>query len=310
LYSGINQTIDFQEVYRGTFSTVLGTNEIVFDTPFEYDGTSNLAMQICFDNNNYTLDDLVSAFDVNYNSTATLKIDNVNGCPNNGNEFNTTSLPVITFGEGVAKQLFSSLDSPLSSTITDTEDVFLSRNDSIFMEVSSLGSFMPDCFSASLLTNTNEIIAENGNVYQDRIYYLENESEDIGYNVTLILPNTGEVDWNSSDLVGLYSEGKLANGDTPSWETLEVIEVIENEPYTFVTVEYNGTGSYAVGGSDAITSVDDLGVEFIYDAIEYRDIMGREVRINENVSAANVTGIFIKSYLYKGRVVKSEKIVR
>ena len=310
LNAGISQALGFQQVYQGTFSSVEGINTITFDTPFEYDGESNLAIQYCFDNVAFTQDDRVVSFDVNYASTTTLKVDNISGCPNVGNVFNTTSLPVITFGEGKVADLYAAIDVPLSSTIGAGDDVYFSANDSILLSAIGADSNLDDCLSASLLTNTNELISANGTVWQDRVVFLESDNIENEYVVTLIMPNTGEIDWQSSDLTGLYTESKITNGDTPAWETLEVAEVIENDAYTFVTMNYNGMGSYAVGGSDAITSIIDIDNNLLFDKIEYFDIMGREVLMNESDRNNQITGIYLKTYLYKGVVVKTEKILR
>ena len=309
LVSGINQTLNFTEVYRGSFSTFVGVNEIIFDTPFEYDGESNLAIQYCFDNNGFTNDDFVAAFDVNYNSTATLKIDNVSGCPSNGNQFNTTSLPVITFGEGKAAALYSDLNGSISSTIDAGDQVYFSQNDSILMNISADINNVQDCFSASLVSNTNEILGADLS-WQDKIYYLENNSSDNQYEITLILPNFNALKWDSPELLGLYSDTEVSPGEIPTWETIEITEVIENEPYVFVTMPYVGTGSYTVGGAVDITSTIDIDKDLIYDTIEYYDIVGRRVNINENLLNDDIKGIYLKTYKFKGSVVKTEKILR
>ncbi len=311
LNNGINNSLNFQEVYRGTVVTSLGINEIVFDTPFAYDGTSNLAIQFCFDNADYTQDDQVSAFESGYASSATLKNDNISGCANSGNSFDGSTLPVITFGEGQPKLLYSKLDSPLSSTIGNNESIYLEQNDSILMSIKANAGNSEECINASLFSNTNEMLTAFGSVYQDKVYYVEQVGESAnGYTITLILPNTGEVDWNSTDLKGLFTDQDLTSAETPVWETIELSEVIVNEPYVFVTMNYTENGYYTIGGTDAITSIIDLDVNFTYDAIQYHDIMGRKVVIDQSTTNNVVTGLYIKSYLYEGKVVKTEKIIR
>ena len=73
---------------------------------------------------------------------------------------------------------------------------------------------------------------------------------------------------------------------------------------------YNGDGSYAVGGTDAVTAINDVHVDFIFDTVEYHDLLGRKIQLEESLSINTITGIYIKSYLYHGTIVKSEKIVR
>lgn len=310
LGGGISQALGFQQVYQGTFATVEGANVINLDIPFDYDGESNLAIQYCFDNSAFTLDDQVSAFNVNYASTATLKIDNISGCPSEGNQFNTSSLPVILFGEGKAEDLYADIDFPISSTMSANETAYFTSNDSILLSIVASTSNTEECLTATLLSNSNELINVEGSTWQDRIVYLENQNVDNDYAVTLIFPNTGDLDWSSLELVGLYTENKLTDGDTPTWESIAITNVIENEPYTFVTMNYNGVGSYTIGFSEDSNSVIDIESNIIYDRVKYFDIMGREVMVNENMNDNQVEGIFIKTFYYEGEIVKTEKIFR
>lgn len=50
------RTISFVEVYSGNYSSVAGVNQFNFSTPFSWDGTSNLVVNICFDNSTGTPD--------------------------------------------------------------------------------------------------------------------------------------------------------------------------------------------------------------------------------------------------------------
>ena len=38
------------QVYTGNYSTVMGDNLFNFSTPFEWDGNSNIVVNLCFDN--------------------------------------------------------------------------------------------------------------------------------------------------------------------------------------------------------------------------------------------------------------------
>ena len=55
--SGTNATA----VYAGTVNVVQGWNSFTFTTPFAYNGTSNLLMSICWDNNSFTVNSAVYA---------------------------------------------------------------------------------------------------------------------------------------------------------------------------------------------------------------------------------------------------------
>jgi len=43
-------SVPFQTVYSGDYSTVVGDNTFTFSAPFQWDGTSNVVVQFCFDN--------------------------------------------------------------------------------------------------------------------------------------------------------------------------------------------------------------------------------------------------------------------
>ncbi len=52
---------DMATVYTGTVTTTFGWNKFDFSSPFIWDGSSNVLVSICFDNETWTLDDRVAA---------------------------------------------------------------------------------------------------------------------------------------------------------------------------------------------------------------------------------------------------------
>lgn len=50
---------DFTNVYSGDYTAVAGWNMFEFSSPFNYDGTSNLLVKVCFDNDAYTTNSTV-----------------------------------------------------------------------------------------------------------------------------------------------------------------------------------------------------------------------------------------------------------
>ncbi len=74
----------------------VGNSTHTFDTPYDWDGVSNLLVEICFDNNDYTNDDDVKSTPTSYNSVAYAFQDFAVGCnltqPNLG-----TNRPNIQF---------------------------------------------------------------------------------------------------------------------------------------------------------------------------------------------------------------------
>ncbi len=61
-------------------STVVGWNTFNFDNPYDWDGFSNLIFEICFDNNNFILDDIISFTPTAYRSVNHASADWTAGC--------------------------------------------------------------------------------------------------------------------------------------------------------------------------------------------------------------------------------------
>ena len=61
-------------------STIVGLNTITLDTPFDWDGVSNLIVEVCFDNNSYVNDDLINYTTTSFSSVAYDRNDFSSGC--------------------------------------------------------------------------------------------------------------------------------------------------------------------------------------------------------------------------------------
>ena len=82
-----------------SYSSVAGINTFNFSTPFNWDGTSNLLVEICWDNNSYTSYDYVYYTNTSYYSTQLNFQDNAAGCSLSPSIYYVyTGRPVITFG--------------------------------------------------------------------------------------------------------------------------------------------------------------------------------------------------------------------
>ncbi len=75
----------FTQVFTGNVTTTVGWNTIVFDTPFTWDGSSNIMIETCFDNGSWTQNDIVKYDDVGYDVENMNRADDVTGCTMSGN---------------------------------------------------------------------------------------------------------------------------------------------------------------------------------------------------------------------------------
>lgn len=68
-------------VYTGSVSTTTGWNTLVFDQTYDWDGTTNLIIEFCFDNNSYSFyNDKVATSPTNFTSAAGFYDDGGTGC--------------------------------------------------------------------------------------------------------------------------------------------------------------------------------------------------------------------------------------
>ncbi len=96
-------------VYTGTVTPVVGTNNFTFTTPYEWDGLSNIVVEICFDNTNYSSFDHVSYTATPFNSVVYQRVDNSVGCTLGGPVTPTDRRANITFNTCPAQPLFQNI---------------------------------------------------------------------------------------------------------------------------------------------------------------------------------------------------------
>ncbi|MFT4533609.1 MAG: hypothetical protein ACJA1A_001551 [Saprospiraceae bacterium] len=302
----------FEEVYSGTYNSVNGINDIEFSSSFEYDGESNLVIQTCFDNNNYTTDDITASSEVGYNSTIVVRADGVFGCPNNGDIVSTSILPNLIIYKDGFYPLYVDVNNRFQSEINENESIYFATNDSIFAKIDNVTGFDPACFTSELMSNDGGVNSTFNIDWINRIYKIENEGGNIGdFEVSLLMPNVEMIDFESENLSGLYSPDEIVAGADPDWTAINVLSYVVNEEYVTVKFPYLGNGFYTVGGLNINTSATQIDSQLDYDEIVIYDVMGRIVA--ESRTEINTThlpaSLYIKTYLSKGRIVKSIKVL-
>ncbi len=305
-------SLDFEQVFSGTYNSKNGLNDIEFDTPFVYDGESNIVIQICFDNGDWTTDDITAATDVGYNSTIVVQADGVNGCPNTGEVTSTTELPnLIIYKEGFFP-VYVDVNQKFQSEILENETIYFSTNDSIYAVIEHVSGEESSCFSSNLMSNTNDIKQAEDFDWIDRVYQIENEGGvPSDYEVTVFMPNIGDLDFTSENLVGLYTSEEMIDGEDPQWEALDIVSTEINPDFVAVKFEFQGNGNYTVGGEGIMTSTNEIPLDIEYDMITIYDAMGRIISTNSNeVNLSELPmGLYFKSYINEGKVIKTVKVI-
>ncbi len=88
----------FTNVYGPqNYSDVFGWNQHNFHTPFYWDGTSNLLVETCFNNNSYTTNAIVNMSTYSYESSCYIRADNNSVCSSswtNGDEYEKPNMRI------------------------------------------------------------------------------------------------------------------------------------------------------------------------------------------------------------------------
>ena len=151
------------QVYSGTVTTSMGWNTITFDSPFLWDGTSNIIVESCFDNDSYTSDDGVY-YDIITTSDMTINEyqDDAVGCALGADN---------QFSERVQVRLTSVGTSPIQTDVNSSSprDIELGPlqkvyfydfgSDSIMLSISNLSSFDYGCTNVEINRAGNNLTA-------------------------------------------------------------------------------------------------------------------------------------------------------
>lgn len=307
--SGLNP----EQVFKGLYTPVEGINEIVFDTPFEYDGVSNLIIEICFDNDEYTVDDFVASTDVGYNSVVTILIDNVTGCPSSGDMRSSNVLPNLLIKKDGYYPLYSNVGERFQSSIDQDETAYFVQNDSIHSIVDHVSGEGSACFTSELVIANNVISTNEAYEWVDRIYYVESADAVVNdYELTLVVPNNPDIDWSSENVTVLYSVDNPTMVTNPEWTSIDPISTIPNEEYVTITLPYQDSGYYALGKVNENTSTLDDISSLEFDNVTIFDLMGRKLYSAKNDNSIGIlnSGIYLKTYSYKGEIIRTVKIYK
>jgi hypothetical protein len=124
----------FTQVYSNLYTSVAGTNTITFSTPFTWNGTNNIVVQVCFDNGNGSPTssiDLVQGTSAPLGaSTAATAVATASGGATAGCSLAAVSLyttrPQFKFTQAVPQ-------TPIESLLNSTKSVYLGPNSDVYL---------------------------------------------------------------------------------------------------------------------------------------------------------------------------------
>jgi len=231
-----------EEVFSGTITTVSNQwNEIVFNKPFYWNGTSSLYFEFCFDNQSYTLNDLISFTNpvggVSSRYVEALINDGLSSCnltTSNANSVNYNNgnhnfQPHLKFKQLNSLKIETAVNSLSKTDLKVNEKAnFYSSNGKIIASVKNLGNIDIGCIEATIETagsgnlalpygggdytaKTFKITASPNALYEVTLYYTQAELNIFGANAnklniiktqsTLAASNVGNSTLTAPDVV-------------------------------------------------------------------------------------------------------------
>jgi photosystem II stability/assembly factor-like uncharacterized protein len=303
---GFKEDASLINVFSGSVETKEGVNIVKLDNPFSYDGTSNLLIEICYDNDETTDVDFMLGTVTDYVSTLRSVNDGEAGCPSEGELEVVYAIPNIRFRSEIPVRVFNTQGREFSSSIEPDLTAYFSSNDSIMCAVKNESMTNEVCFSTLLATASGELIAENQMRWVNKIYDMSSDSEDDQV-ITIYYSTIDSDAWFDEDIEGLY-QPNFGTGIPIDWQAVEVTSIEEQDDYIAFTMPYLGDGFYTVGEEEYVLSNTNIDLDITYDAVRIFDLSGRVISNTAQIRNDVPTGIYIKSYLKNGAVVKSEKI--
>ncbi|MFT4535650.1 MAG: photosystem II stability/assembly factor-like uncharacterized protein [Saprospiraceae bacterium] len=303
---GFKEDANMINVFSGTLDTKQGVNIIKLDSPFLYDGTSNLLVEICYDNDETTDADFMFSTATSYVSALRVVSDGEAGCPSEGDLEVLYSVPNVRFRSGIPVGVYNTPGRDFSSSIEPDLTAYFASNDSIMCAVKNESMTEEVCFSTSLATASGELIAENEMRWINKIYDMSSDSEDDQV-ITIYYSTIGSDAWFDDDIEGLY-QPTFGEGIPIDWQAVELTLIEERDDYIAFTMPYLGEGFYTVGEESFSLSNTNTELDIIYDAVKIFDLSGRIISHSNQIRNDVPTGIYIKSFLRNGAVVKSEKM--
>jgi hypothetical protein len=293
-------------VFQENVDVKSGVNILALDDPFLYDGVSNLLLEICYDNDETSDSDFILGTSTDYISALRTFSDDESGCATEGQLEVLKQVPNIRFRSGIPVGVFNQSERIFSSSIEPGLTAYFASNDSIMCSVTNESMTDDICFSTELAETSGEVITEDQMLWINRIYDMTSDSDE-DQSITIHYSTIGSDIWFDEDIEGLY-QTSYGVGVPIEWSSVELISTEIRDDYIAFTMPYQGDGFYTVGQEFYPLSNEDIEIDITYDQIRIFDLLGRVISDKDKLDYDVPTGIYIKTYLNSGKVVKSEKI--
>ncbi|GAA4733759.1 hypothetical protein GCM10023229_09810 [Flavisolibacter ginsenosidimutans] len=266
---GVNAVSTTTYKTLSSYSTVNGLNAFVLDAPFIWDGTSNVVVEVCYDNGSTATNaaDILQGYaDGGGASQGNMIWQNNINCGTNYTSvgyYASGIKPVVTFtADVVANTVETSASATKTATLPGNADVYFYNGSKIIARIQNTGGGDYGCTQVSidragssavafwnnnpsnyLTSKTLQVVPTTNNPsgqYQITLYYTA--AEKAGWEAA-----TGQ-SWNNIQLVKVKSQIKNYTPGTPAPDGANAVEVVTPTFGTFGS-DYTLTATFASGFS-------------------------------------------------------------
>lgn len=189
---------NLKEVFNNSIQLEQGENTFTFKESYTWDGASNIIVQICFNNDSWSLDDVIEAEQLGYNSTLYHYKDNTDGCTIPYGRKLGRERPIFTFIAGSEIKIAKEITSQGANLTKNELAFFTNEEDHLVSSVKNLnqgdlgcveveidregeGFISPSWMNGSSISRKSFYFnIENKNTHTVALYFSEEELGDLG----------------------------------------------------------------------------------------------------------------------------------
>lgn len=241
---------NLSEVYSNSIQLQQGKNTFNFSREFTWDGTSNIVVQICFNNDSWSLDDVLEAEKLTYNATLYHYKDNTDGCTIPYGRKLGRERPIFEFLSGSELQIATNKTVQGANLTKNEYAFFVNEDEHIISSLKNLNQSNLGCVEVEIDRSGNGIVSPswmNGKAISKKSFYI-NVERTADHDLTLYftddeIGNMGD----GEELVILRSNNKVPSMNSNTFETISNVryEKIDSKIHSF-TFRARTSGGYVV----------------------------------------------------------------
>jgi hypothetical protein len=277
-------------VYSGSYSTIEGWNEFVFQEGFEWNGVSDLLVDICFNNSTWSDDDRIQSTITSFPSVKYTQADGASGCSFSISQEVSNQRPDIKFFVGANVNLANDLCSKTSS-ILQGEQAHFYHDGLLLASVKNLNGSDINCMELALDRAGTGIaypVWMEGAGVTEKTFYIEADWE-APYEISLYYHPSELANW--TDPLGLSiikTNSAVSNSDGSAYQVVEnedlEVEVLDNGIIVYKAV-FSSFSGFALTNLEPST----LAIDWLTFEVEKKEEVNRvNWSISEHLNGSEI----------------------